>query len=111
VDQIAYTVIAETKSSADACAFATWLNDGHISDVVKAGAVSGQLVSFDSDSNGIHRFEVRYIFDSIEQFGAYEDGPAHLLRDEGIALFGPESEHPIRFQRTVGQIRSYIAGA
>lgn len=59
----------------------------------------------------MHRAEVRYMFDSEAAFRAYEAGPAVSLRAEGIALFGPESEHSVRFERTVGIVLSDSAHA
>ena len=109
--QIAYTVIAETDDESAATAFEAWLVGGHIADVVAAGAESGQLVAIDREASDSHRFEVRYIFGSRKSFLRYEQGPAIALRDEGVALFGPESEHPVRFTRTVGTVAAYSTGA
>lgn len=111
MDQIAYTVIAETDSKATADRFVDWLVKGHIADVVKAGALSGQLVSMEQDSPNQHRLEVRYVFGSRGEFDAYESGPAVALRAEGVVLFGPESPSPISFQRTIGRVVAYTTGA
>ena len=89
MDRIAYTVIAETESAGAAAAFESWLREGHIAEVVSAGAESGYLVALENDGSGMHRFEVRYIFGSQSLFDAYEAGPAAQLRAEGIVLFGP----------------------
>ncbi|GAB5495341.1 MAG: hypothetical protein Phyf2KO_04210 [Phycisphaerales bacterium] len=101
---VAYTVIAETDCSDSAESFADWLLSGHIADVVQAGALSGSLVKIDTDDSQLHRFEVRYMFASEADFRAYEAGPAVSLRAEGIALFGPDSEHSVRFERTLGTV-------
>lgn len=85
-------------------AYVDWLVGGHIRDVIDAGAQSGTLVRLDPTDGGTHRAEMRYLFESREAFVAYEQGPAVALRAEGIGLFGPQSEHPIRFQRTQGGV-------
>lgn len=108
VTTIAYTVIAETDSEAAMRAYVGWLTGGHIRDVVVAGAVSGTLICLDRDPDRPFRSEVRYMFSSRESFGAYEHGPAAALRAEGLALFGPDSEHPIRFSRTLGGVVQHL---
>jgi hypothetical protein len=102
--EIAYTVIAETDSEATMRAYVDWLTGGHIRDVINAGASSAALILLDSEEDGIHRAEMRYVFGSREAFEAYERGPAVALREEGISLFGPKSEHPVRFRRTLGGV-------
>ena len=102
--EIAYTVIAETDSEATMRAYVEWLVGGHIRDVIKGGAKSASLVLIDQGTDHAHRVEMRYVFGSRAEFDAYERGPAVALRAEGAALFGAESEHPIRFQRTLGGV-------
>lgn len=104
VSPVAYTVIAETANSDSARAFSDWLLNGHIADVIRAGALSGSLVRIDTGDSQIYRFEVRYMFASDAAFRAYEAGPAASLRAEGIALFGPDSEHHVHFERTLGTV-------
>lgn len=105
---LAYTVIAETDSEDSIRAYADWLIGGHIAEVVRAGALSGMVVRHDREPGKPFRAEVRYTFGSREAFRAYEAGPAAGLRAEGLALFGPESAHPIRFTRTLGEIVANI---
>ncbi len=100
----AYTVIAETESEASLRAYVRWLMNGHINDVIEAGALSGVLTMHEPTDQGLYVSEVRYMFASKEAFEAYERGPAVSLRAEGIALFGPKSEHPVRFRRTLGGV-------
>lgn len=106
VSRLAYTVIAETQSKASADTFSEWLTDGHIDDVIRAGAASATLVRIENEAPATYRFEVRYLFDSPEAFSDYEAGPASALRQEGVKLFGPESEHPMRFSRIIGTVVS-----
>ena len=106
--EIAYSVIAETDSEATMRAYVDWLTGGHIQDVIDAGARSACLVLMDEADDGIYRAEMRYLFGSRSEFETYERGPAVGLRSEGIALFGPESEHPIRFRRTLGGVAAVL---
>ena len=101
---IAYTVIAETESEAYIRAYVDWLTRGHIRDVIQAGAISGTVVRIDRADGAPFAAEARYLFGSREDFQQYETGPAMALRAEGIALFGPQSEHPMRFRRTLGGV-------
>lgn len=101
---IAYTVIAETDSEASIRAYVDWLTRGHIRDVIQAGALSGTVVRLDRAEGAPFAAEARYMFGSREDFQRYESGPAVALRAEGIALFGPQSEHPMRFRRTLGGV-------
>ncbi len=101
---IAYTVIAETESEASMRAYVAWLIQGHIRDVIQAGALSGTVVRHDHTEGATFTAEARYVFGSREAFQRYEAGPAVALRAEGIALFGPQSEHPMRFRRTLGGV-------
>ena len=74
--------------------------------VDRAGAASATLVRIENEAPATYRFEVRYLFDFPEAFADYEAGPAIALRQEGVALFGPESEHPMRFSRIIGTVVS-----
>ena len=101
---IAYTVIAETESEASIRAYVDLLTRGHIRDVIQCGAISGTVVRIDRADGAPFAAEARYLFGSREDFQQYETGPAMALRAEGIALFGPQSEHPMRFRRTLGGV-------
>jgi len=105
---IAYTVIAETNSEATMRAYVDWLSSGHIRDVIESGAQSATLVRLDKSEDGMHRAEVRYVFGSRNAFEAYEAGPAVALREDGIRLFGPQSEHTVGFRRTLGGVVSVL---
>lgn len=108
VSALAYTVIAETDSEAAMRAYVNWLTLGHIEAVIEAGALSATLIRHDLVPGSPLRAEVRYMFGSREAFEAYEQGPAVALRAEGAALFGPQSEHPIRFARTLGGVVQHL---
>jgi hypothetical protein len=99
---LVYTVIAELPDAAVAREFLGWLEDDHLGDVVRAGALDGEAVLRDDPDDGAI-VECRYRFASRESFAAYEAGPAAALRAEGRARFGPE--RGIRMRRTIGEVR------
>lgn len=75
-----------------------WLLDGHLADVVAAGALRADLVRFD-DARLV--LDVRYRFADREAFAAYERDEAPRLRAEGRHLFPPPG---VRFERRVGDV-------
>ena len=99
-----YAVTAETDSPDAARAYRAWLKGGHIRDVLRGGAVRGELIELDPEPGGPIRIQSRYTFPSRAIFELYERNHAPALREEGIRLFGPKSEHPMRFIRTQGNI-------
>lgn len=74
--------------------FIAWLAGGHLSDVVRAGALDAELVEFEPDASrgdgAPGDVESRYHFASREAYEAYAAGPALALRAEGMAKFPPE---------------------
>jgi hypothetical protein len=97
---LVYTVTAELPSAELAQEFLDWLEDDHLRDVVKAGAVDGEALVLDGDA---HVVECRYRFASREAFAAYEAGPAEALRADGRARFGPE--RGVTMSRRIGEVR------
>lgn len=69
--------------------FIAWLRDGHLADVVRAGALDAELVEFEPAAGGIGDVESRYHFASRGAFERYAAGPAVALRAEGAAKFPP----------------------
>jgi hypothetical protein len=97
----AYTVRVEVPSREIAEEFLVWLEERHLADVVRAGALHGEAILLDGDPIAI---EVRYRFASRDAFAAYDAGPAVALRNEGRERFGPE--RGIRMTRSTGEVRS-----
>lgn len=89
-----YTVVTTADTEALRDAFVAWLVNGHIADVVAAGALTGEIVLRD----GGLAVEGRYTFASRDAFAAYERDHAPRLRAEGLALF-PAG---LSFQRSTG---------
>jgi hypothetical protein len=97
---ISYTVAAIIPNESLAAEYAAWL-PGHVGDVVKAGASSGQIVRIMDPAQPI-RIESRYVFADRPAFDRYLADHAPTLRADGFKRFPPELG--IQFQRQVGVI-------
>lgn len=88
-----YSVRSRFSNHEARAEFIAWLADGHLADVVKAGALDAELVEFEPDpergSDAPGDVESRYHFASREAYEAYAAGPAVALRAEGMARFPP----------------------
>lgn len=99
---LVYTVTVELPDAEVAREFLGWLADDHVGDVVRAGALDGEVIQWD-DPGGAQRVECRYRFASRDAFAAYEAGPAARLRAEGRERFGPE--RGVKMSRSIGELR------
>src|SRR5262245_18200429 len=96
---ITYTVAVSFRDPTVADDWLKWLVDGHIADVIAAGALDAEIVELD----GPHRsFEIRYHFRSRESFELYEKEHAPRLRAEGLKFFPPE--RGVIYRRTSGVV-------
>lgn len=84
-----YSVRSTFTNAAVRADFIAWLRDGHLADVVEAGALDAEIVEFDAEAGAIGDVETRYHFASRAAFDAYANGPAVPLRAEGAARFPP----------------------
>ncbi|MCB9693956.1 MAG: DUF4286 family protein [Alphaproteobacteria bacterium] len=75
-----------------------WLHEGHLADVVAAGASSAEVFRIDAEEVVL---EAVYGFSSRAAFERYEAQHAPRLRAEGLALF-PLSLG-LRYERTTGE--------
>lgn len=86
-----YSVRSRFTDAAVRAEFVAWLRDGHLADVVRAGALDAELVEHelapDAPAGAIPDVESRYRFASRAAFEAYASGPAVALRAEGLARF------------------------
>ncbi|MEE2908272.1 MAG: DUF4286 family protein [Planctomycetota bacterium] len=96
-----YTVSAEFATEAMATEWLHWLKDGHIKDVLAAGATYAEIVRLD---DAITAFEIRYVFPDRETYKHYEEHHAPDLRAEGLERF-PESSG-VQYDRSTGQIEA-----
>lgn len=92
----AYTVHAEFDSSDVCTEWQQWLLQGHLADVVKAGALTAELVQWNEK-----RCEARYTFQDAEAFATYENMHAPPLRAEGLKKFPPS--RGVRMSRSTGE--------
>ena len=92
-DAFLYSVRSSFTDAAVRAEFIAWLRDGHLADVVRAGALDAELVEHelpgDAPPGAIPDVESRYRFASSAAFDAYAAGPAVALRAEGAARFPP----------------------
>ncbi|MFL5329701.1 MAG: DUF4286 family protein [Gemmataceae bacterium] len=80
-------------------AWLSWLNDGHVAEVLAGGATTSQVVRLDGEPNS---FAVIYQFPSREVFAAYERDHAPRLRAEGLRRF--PTDRGVRYRRSVGEV-------
>jgi hypothetical protein len=98
---IRYTVFAEFDDPAVAAEWVAWLQDGHLADVLAAGAVDAEVVAIDGEATTPVVLEVRYRFADRASLERYFEIDAPRLRAEGLATFPPE--RGIRYRRSVGE--------
>ena len=86
-----YSVRSSFTDAAVRAEFIAWLRDGHLADVVRAGALDAELVEHglpeDAPPGALADVESRYHFASRAAFDAYAAGPAVALRAEGASRF------------------------
>lgn len=99
---IAYTVVATLPTSQMRDAYISWLQQGHLDEVVAGGAESGAIVAIDEPGLPL-RVEARYVFRTRDAYDRYIQTVSPGLRAKGMALFPPESG--VRFERTVGRFQ------
>jgi len=99
MNALAYTVAASFDDPSVADEWLAWLRDGHIAEVLAAGARSAQIVRIDGEQSSL---EVRYEFASREDFAAYERDHAPRLRADGLRVFPPQ--RGITYRRSTGVI-------
>ena len=103
--KIAYTVACAFTDPDVAGRWMAWLENGHLADVIAAGAESAYAVRLDGDAV---RCEARYTFASREAFEAYERDHAPRLRAAGLALF--PLELGLEYSRSIGEVIAVVAG-
>jgi hypothetical protein len=96
----AYTVVATIADPAIADAWVNWLRNGHITDILAAGALSAELIALDGGPE--RSFEVSYRFASRADFARYERDHAPRLRAEGLRMFPAQAR--ITYRRVVGDV-------
>ena len=102
MSRICYMVIATLPSTTVADEYVSWLEDGHVDQVVKRGAHSAMIVRLDPDSAGKPRVMTQYVFATREVFDHYVTQHAPALRADGLKRFPPE--RGVRMERLIGTI-------
>lgn len=103
--QLIYTVNATIGDAKLVDEYVAWLIEGHMQAVVAGGASSAEVSRIDPiDSLGSWQISTRYRFADPATLATYERGPAIALRAEGLQRFGPLSQSPITFSRSVGTL-------
>ncbi len=82
-----YEVHASIADPAVARAWAAWIANEHIADVVAAGAACGRLIQLETPADGPRQFCVQYEFASREALDRYLECHAPRLREEGMRRF------------------------
>jgi hypothetical protein len=100
--RIHYRVRATLPSEEIAREYVAWLEDGHVDDVVDAGAHSGMIVVVEAEGGESIQVETHYVFATRARFDEYLTRHAPRLREEGLDRFG--SETGVVFERTIGEI-------
>lgn len=98
---IAYTVTAELPTPAAREAYLAWLAEGHVDQVVEAGALTGAVIRIDDPAEPV-RVETRYLFAERDDLDRYLRDHAPALRADGLARFGPETG--VTFTRSIGEV-------
>ena len=97
---VRYTITANIEHAEDVEAYVDWLENGHVQASKANGALSVEGSRLDPcDTSGITRIESSYVFPSRDSLQRYLEGPALVLRKEGMERFGH-----IRRDRRVGSI-------
>ncbi|MEY3022613.1 MAG: hypothetical protein RIS86_1811 [Planctomycetota bacterium] len=105
-----YAVRARFADAATRARFVSWLVEGHLADVVRAGAEEAELVDLaPTEDSPFGDVEARYRFADQAAFERYESGPAVALRAEGRERFPPEAG--VAMTRSTGMSRVSWRGA
>jgi hypothetical protein len=99
---IVYTVIAEFDDLAVATEWVRWLQNGHLAEVLEAGATHAMIVRVEPTERHPLRFEAHYRFSSMPSFIEYETKWAPKLRAEGLAKFS--ESRGVRMTRKLAEV-------
>ena len=94
-----YVVTATFADPAVAERWLAWMRDGHLQDVLDAGAQSGEAIRLDGEPLTL---EAHFRFADRAAFEAYERDGAPRLRAEGLELFPPEAG--VTYRRRTGEV-------
>jgi len=101
MNAFAYTVAASFDDASVAEEWLRWLRDGHVGEVLAAGARRAAIVRLDGDPPSL---EARYEFASRDDFAAYERDHAPRLRADALRRFPPQ--RGVSYRRSTGVIEA-----
>lgn len=104
---LSYSVTATLPDAATRDEYVEWLAEGHVRQVIDAGASEGWVIRIDDPEEPL-RVESRYIFPTSEAFRAYVEHHAPALREDGLRRFGGRG---VGFERRVGTVLEPGEGA
>jgi len=88
--RICYQVVATLPDEPTAHEYIAWLQDGHVDQVLAAGAHSALMVRLDPELPATHpRVMTQYIFSTRDTFDRYIALHAPALRADGLSRFPP----------------------
>jgi hypothetical protein len=102
MSEISYNVTCRVPGEGKAHEWLTWLQDEHINDVLKAGAISAEVIRFDDDGKPGILFQIRYKFNNRDAIEEYMKNYAPRLREDGLKKFPPEEG--FLYDRSIGEI-------
>ena len=100
IGTVTYTVRCELADPTVAAKWIAWMRDGHLGDVIAAGALGAELVQLDSESPIV--CEIRYHFASWTALEAYQRDHGPRLRAEALARF--PLELGLHYTRSTGEV-------
>jgi len=100
--RIHYRVRATLPTEDLARSYVAWLEDGHVDQVIDAGAHNGMIVVLETEPDAPIQVETHYVFSTRARFDEYLQRHAPRLREGGLQRFGPETG--VAFERTIGEI-------
>lgn len=105
-NKIYYAVICSIKHDNKVSEWLEWLENGHIDDVKKGGAIDVRIIRHDpeDDLSEETTLEVQYVFPDRQAFDRYVAEYAPKLRQEGLDKFPPEDG--FSYSRQTGDILS-----
>jgi len=95
--RFAYTVMAEFDDAVVASEWVSWLEHGHLAEVLAGGALEAKVVRL-----APLKLEARYLFADAAAFAKYEREAAPRLRAEGLAKF--PASRGVRMSRSMGEV-------
>jgi hypothetical protein len=105
--EVTYTVVASFSDPMVANEFVTWLEAGHLAQVLRGGARAAEVIRLTPQEGELVQIEVRYRFDSRSAFERYEAVSAPALRADGAKRFGPQ--RGVQMRRTVGEVVTAVS--